>query len=460
MAGRFFQFCILLGLGGGAALQASAYIYIRMGNPQVRRSQMALHPPVLNGPQSGRALQAGTFIFQTLTTHFQTGEYFKLTPQKAFLERPGETSFHPYPKDPKGFRWKNWQLLDTDYLVFMGYRMMPEGQIQMDLFLYHIPLRRKIFQKQYLTSRDRIKKLAYTMGNDIVKAITGRPAVFLTKIAAVRSMSGTKKELFVMDFNGQNPGQVSFHHSAVLSPVWSPDGRFIAYTAYLFKKSQGRRNADIILYDRLTKTRRIVSRRAGVNIASDFFPGGGDLLATLFLGRGLRDIVRLSLRDGSFKTLTRGPGGVINVEPTLHPSNREVVFSSDRGGRVMLYSMNTGGRGLKRLTYRGSYNSWPDFSPDGKHIVFSGREGGRFDIFLMKADGTNIQRLTSFKKAGGQWANSEAPSFSPDGRFIVFSSNKTGTYQLYVMNVESLQTRRITHDRHHYKSPSWSPFLQ
>jgi Tol biopolymer transport system component len=53
-------------------------------------------------------------------------------------------------------------------------------------------------------------------------------------------------------------------------------------------------------------------------------------------------------------------------------------------------------------------------------IVFSGRGSGVYDIFTMNSDGSMIQRLTA-----GSGSN-EHPRWSPDGRYIVFSSTRDG----------------------------------
>ena len=434
-------------------------VYIDVGRAQVRQSQVAFQPLVLTGPSSEQALQAGSSIFQTLKSNFSTLGLFKLISQEAFLEKAGEKSFEPYPEDPNGFIWKNWQILNTDYLTLSRYQLMENNVLQVDVYLYHVPLRKKIFQKQYSSPLNTINRLANMIGNDIVKSVTHKPGLFLTKITATRSMSGTKKELFIMDWNGKNKKQISFHRSTVLSPSWSNNGRHIAYTSFLYSKSQRKRNASLILYDRLQNTRRILSNHRGGNLGTDFFPDGQSMLASVFLGRGYMDIVKISLLNSSIQPITYGPNSSINVEPVIHPNGRTIVFSSDRGGGVMLYSMDTNGKNLKRLTYEGSYNSTPDYSPDGKQIVFSGRSRGRFDIFIMNSDGSNIRRLTSVKKKNGRWAYNESPSFSPDGQFIVFTSNLTGRYQLYIMNITTFHTQQITNDTHSYKNPKWSPLM-
>ena len=442
------------------SLTAQAYVYIPVGAAKVRQSQMAVQPFVLKGPAANQAAWVGHEVFTVFQEDMVSSGYFLLIDQSAFLEKPGEKSQEPYPLDPNGFRWENWQLLNTDYLVLGNYQLESEKKkVTLDLFLYHVPLKRKIFQKQYTLGISQVGRLGHHIANDTIQALTMKPGPFLTKIVATRSTGGTKKELFLMDWNGKNEKQISFHRSTVLAPHWSPDGQKIAYTSYLYRRKEKRRIAALILYNRPTKSRRIILRRKGVNMGFDFFPDGQSLLVSLFLGRGYLDIAKLNLKTRTVKPITFGPNGSINVEPVLHPNGRKILFSSDKGGRVALYSMDVDGKNAKPITYQGNYNSTPDFSPDGKQVVFSGYSGGRFDIFIMNTNGSSLRRLTSFKKPNDKWADNESPSFSPDGRFIVFTGNRTGSYQLYIMNLHNQYIKQITSGSSSYKHPRWSPFL-
>ena len=473
---KVLSVCII----GVFTLFTKAYVSIDVGKAHIRQSQIAIQPFVLGSTDSKlvtSALSAGSMLFKLLQHNLAAFGRFNLIDPQAFLEKPGEKAFKPYPEEEKGFIWNNWQILNTDYLILGSYYVVENKQkinsqnryfwkkpkdliqrkIYVECFVYHVSLKKLLLHRKYTADIKQVHDLSNYISNDIVKKITGKSGIFLTQIAAVKKMSGIKKELFLMNWDGSQARQVSFHQSIVMSPIWSPKGDFIAYTAFLYHKSRRERNAALLLYNRKRKTRHILFNRLGATLAFDFFPTGQFILASILL-RGNRNIVKIS-KTGKMEPVTTFIDGSINVEPSIHPNGQSFAFSSDRGGKVMIYSMAFYKKTIRRLTYQGSYNSTPDYSPDGKQIVFAGFDGGRTDIFIMQSDGSHIRRLTSVKTAKGKWANNESPCFSPDGEHIVFTSNRSGLYQLYIMNLNNYQVKKITHDSYGYKSPKWSPAL-
>ena len=439
---------------------AFSKIYVNIGAPEkIKRSLIALSPFRLQGEEApSNKTSLGAKMEKRLKKNLQFSNYFHILSPKAFIEDPSNKSSYPYPKDPRGFRWQNWKLTGSDFLFFADYSIV-ERKLIVNISLHNIHLQKSLLRKQYKGTINQADQIVDKVTNDIVFSLTKKKGIFETKIISVRSARGTKKELFLMDWNGENKKRITYHRSIVLSPVWSPAGRQVAYSAFVYNKQLKKRVAALFSYNFQTKKIKILSLRNGANLGSSFFPNGSSLLLTLGAGRGLTDIFKLHLKSNRLTPLTKGPFGVINVEPNIHSRTKKIAFSSDRKGKTMIYTMDSKGKNIQQLTFAGHHNASPVWHPVKKELVFTGLSGGRMDLFLISANGTGLKRLTSLRKTNGRWANSESPSFSPDGRFLVFSSNVSGVYQLYVMSLDTLAVQRITFDSHNYKSPKWSPYL-
>ncbi|MCY4512844.1 MAG: hypothetical protein OXB86_04070 [Bdellovibrionales bacterium] len=455
---RFYKQSLLLALFFFST-SGQAKIIINIGSAKVKKSVIALSPFLLkNNSFTEEDKKLGESMFSHLNENLKRSSYFKILPSAAFIENPIEKAPIPWPENIRGFRWENWKLSGTDFLLFNSYTIS-EGQVRVKVAFYNINLKKAVFQRKYSTSSQHIESLINRLSNDLVQKLSGRKGIFETKITSVKTLSNGQKELFVMNWNGIDSRRITFHRSIVLSPVWSPDGQKLAYTAFVFNKKLKKRQAILFLYDRKTRLIKILSRHQGANLGADFLSNGTGLFVTLEKGRGLMDIFKLNMFNTNISPLTNGPPGVINVEPSVNPRNNRIAFSSNRNGKAHIYTMDSTGGSVRQLTSVGHYNATPDWSPFKNKLVFSGKDGRHFDIFMMNGDGSGLRRLTHLKKSNGQRANCESPSFSPDGRFIVFTSDVTGTYQLFIMNLDDLYIERITFDNHHYKSPKWSPYL-
>ena len=439
-------------------IYSSAKIFVNIGSANVKKSQLAIVPFF---PQEGTSanLELEEQLNSRLKRNIQFSSYFEVIPAKTFIRDPKTLSPLPYPTDLKGFHWSNWKLIGADFLIFHRY-LIVKNQIHITSFFYNVNSQKTLFKETSQANKNQVSRLIDQLSNKIVEQLSGRKGIFETQITSVRNISKTKKEIFLMDWNGENKRRVSFHRSIALSPIWSPSGQEILYTAFVYNKKRKMRQAVLFSYDKKNNKIRLISDKKGANLGAGFLPNGKELLVTLNIGSSLMDIFKLNLKSNRLTPLTSGPRGAIHVEPDIHVKTKKVAFSSNQKGKVHIYTMDLNGKNLKQLTFAGHYNSTPSWSPVKNELVFSGKSKGRFDIFLIRASGTGLKRLTQLRKKQGTWANSESPSFSPDGRFIVFSSDVSGNYQLYVMNLDNQHIERITFDNYNYKSPKWSPYLK
>ncbi len=299
----------------------------------------------------------------------------------------------------------------------------------------------RVLGKRYRTGVEYARTLAHRFTDDLVLQFTGDRGIAQSRIAFVSDKTRFK-EIYVMDYDGYNPRAITGDRSINLSPRWTPDGKWLAYTSY--KDA----NPNLYVLDLMTSRRWRMASFPGINISPSWSPDG-DWLAFTSSKDGNPDVYAIR-RDGSgLRRLTFDSD--VDVSPSWAPTGRQIVFTSDRGGSPQLYVMNADGSDARRLTFEGENNSSPNWSPRGNWIAFTCRRGGRFHICLITPDGSKAVQLTD----GGY--DDESPSWAVDGRHLVFSSNRDGKKNLYIMNEDGLEQERLTFNGANNTYPSWSP---
>ena len=449
------SFCLFFSQVAQAQILSSKNIAITIDQAKIQKSLIAM--PDFQGRGS-----AGRLLYNTIRNNLDINSFFQLIDPKAFLE-DSNVSVRPHPEDPKGFKFENWKVINAEFLI-RGRHRISRGQLYFESYVYHVPRSKLIFKKEYNARVRRAKWIAHTFSNDLFKTLTGRDGMFLSQIAVGSDRSGGKwREIYIMDWDGENMQRLTRHRSISLSPSWSPNGRSIAYSTYTLRRdrSSGGKvtNLDLFHLNIASRNRRMLSGKRGLNSGSVFHTNGRYVFLSL-TSQGSADIFRVRTTNRKdVARITRGPYRAMNVEPSVSPDGRKIAFSSDRSGRPMIYIMNADGSGAKRLTFAGYYNSSPSWSPDGKWIAFSSYQRGYNDIFVIRPNGTGLKRLTSSRGENGKRANNEEPTFSPDSGHVMFVSDRTGKKQLYIVGIDGTNEKKITSDNHNYYKPKWGPSL-
>ena len=177
--------------------------------------------------------------------------------------------------------------------------------------------------------------------------------------------------------------------------------------------------------------------------------------------------------DGSdIKRLTASPR--YDAEATIRRDGT-IVFTSLRDGDLDIYRMDRNGRNIRKLTTDLGYDGGPFWSYDGKQIVFRAyhpqTEKEKTDylallkenlirpttleLWVMDENGNNKRQVTRNGKANF------APFFFPDGRRIIFASNiddpRGRNFELYAINVDGTGLERITYNETFDGFPMFSP---
>lgn len=313
---------------------------------------------------------------------------------------------------------------------------LAEGQVLIEASNNQILVKanRKIFKYTGQASR----KLGHQIANDIYQLLTGESGFFKSQIVATNQ----SKQIILLDFDGENPRQITRNSSMNILPVLSPNGQEILFTSYL------RNNSDLYSIKTDGKDLKAISTRRGINSGASFSPDGRQIALTLSY-EGKSDIYLMDRQSSALTRLTSGSS--LNTSPSFSPDGKQIAFVSNRSGNPQIYLMSLNGSNVRRLTMQGKYNQAPKWSPAGDLIVFTGRdESNVFDIFLVNVVSGQISRVTQ-----EQGSNDEA-SFSPNGRMIVFASTRNGYRDLFISNLDGDFQKQIT-QKSKYWTPYWGP---
>jgi Tol biopolymer transport system component len=204
------------------------------------------------------------------------------------------------------------------------------------------------------------------------------------------------------------PGMTLRDEQTSFSPTWSPDGRYIAFSAHI-----GSRRG-LFAVDWRTGAR--IHLIQGTAHAPAWSPDGHRVA---FNAPALSVV---DLRSGQIRRLTNDGHG-----PAWSPDARHLAFASyrDRNGTSCfesgcrangeLYVMNADGGGLMRLTSTRADESHPTWSPDGQRIAFAtDRYDNRFGegaIGVMNRDGSCYRALSN--RARGLLVQGGDPAWQP-----------------------------------------------
>jgi TolB protein len=410
------------------------YEYINISNPFLAKIPIAIAPfKDISNNDKGNIITLNNGMDYLIEMLRFTG-YFNILDKDAFL-----ADFKKSGIISSSINFRQFTTVGAELLITGGEKKIKNGKIFIELRLFDTFKEKMLLGKQYEGQFSDRKRIIRRFAGDVIYYLTGKKGVFETKIVFESKISG-KKNIFICDFDGKNPRRITKNNSINLSPSWSTDSKWIAYTSY----NKGKPD----LYIRNIKAKRgaIVSFD-GANISPAWVPGKFMLAASLSFS-GDSDIYLLTGNGKIIKKLTTKWG--IDVSPSFSPDGKKMAFVSRRSGTPQIYIKNLYSGNVKRLTYKGRYNTNPSWSPRGDKIAYSAMTKNDIDICTIDIDGKNVLKLTS------DAADNESPSWSPDGSLIVFSSNRSGTYRIYVMTSFGTDQRILFTMKGAQTNPEWS----
>ena len=306
-----------------------------------------------------------------------------------------------------------------------------------------------VLAQQYneAASEEMARTVAHRFADAIIFRLGGGiNGIAETKIYFVSNRTGSK-EIWVMDYDGQNQHAITHLGSISLSPRISPDNSRIAFA------SLGSGGWAIRMFS--LDLNRLVSFPTGSVGGSNQSPAwsaDGSSIAFSSARSGHPDIWIADASGDSAHSVTSFGS---DVAPCWNSrTDDQVAFVSGRTGEPQIYIMHKDGSNVQRMT-DGGYAISPSWSPNGDMLTFSwnrkygpGAPGGQ-DIYIMDIASKNWLQATH--EAG----NNDYPSWSPDGRHIVFQRQIGHRTQIWTMLADGTEQHQLTYSGDNMM-PNWS----
>ena len=257
-----------------------------------------------------------------------------------------------------------------------------------------------------------------TEGDSIFSSIvTGSSYKKIVFTAVSEKSNSGKREIFLIDCDGNNKIQLTDNWQGYYSPHFSPDGLKIVYNSV----------NEIYMMDINGNHQFQLSNNGEF---PRFTPDGSMIVFT-----ERSDIYKMAI-DGSNQTrLTDTP--FIENSPRVSPNGRDIIFPFYDQDRWDIGYVGIDGSHFKNLTQSNEECYSPRFSPDGKKIIYNLWTHDRSDIIMMNIDGSDPHNITQNFDEGVRDAD-----YSPDGSKIIIIS----TYGIYTINPDGTNITHLVDD--------------
>jgi len=411
-----------------AAFQAAAQLQIEITGPGVQRTPIAI---VSFTGEAG----VGTSLTGIVRADLERSGLFR------GLEVP---PLAPHPTENSPINYGEWRSRLADALVVGSVAQNADGRYEVRFRLYDIVKQAPLGAIAYLFTKDNARAAAHRIADFIYEKLTGEKGVFSTQIAYVVKR-GSTYELQIADADGERAQYLLRSNEPIISPVWAPEGRRIAYVSFESKKP-------IVYVHHLSENKRqVVASFKGSNSAPAWSPDGKTIAVVLSVEGGSQ--IYLINSDGSGPRRRISNSASIDTEPRYSADGKWLYFTSDRGGSPQVYRMSATGGEPQRVTFKGSYNVSPRPSPDGRLLAYVTRDSGRFQVALLDLSNQQVQVITDSDR-------DESPSFAPNGRMILLATVRGGRGVLSAVSADGRIRQNLPYAGGDVREPAWGPFIE
>ena len=248
-----------------------------------------------------------------------------------------------------------------------------------------------------------------------------------------------KQAIFVADGDGRGARRVSFGNWDY-TPVWSPDGRWIA----IGRDANG---GDVLIVPADSGAERVVASTPSNDFAIGWMPDGSALLFGTSTPAG-NETWSYDVAAGRSERFITIAGSIVGFPS---PDQNIIGYVRSERGQTTVWVWDRAANTHKQLTTEG-FESTPrsPFSPDGRSLLYVSMRSGTADVWKVDVASGERTQLTRDIGADG------LPKWSPDGSRILFESDRGGQPDIWVLSTGESDVQRVTDDALDEVDPTWS----
>jgi TolB protein len=389
-------------------------------------------------PMGAQGLRLSEDISQIISNDLEFTGQFASIPRRDMLS---------FPQSEREVHYRDWSMLKAEYLL-TGSVELRAGRYYASYELFDVLGQRKVLPTVVVDGTEaQLRDIAHHISNKVYETITGIRGIFTTRIIYVEAIKQTgakeKYRLMLADFDGARPQLLRETTEPMLSPVWSPDGRRVAYVSFETTRPA------IYIQEIASGRREQITNFRGLNGAPAWSPDGQKLAMALSKD-GNPEIYVMNVITRELRRVTNH--FMIDHEPSWSVDGTSVYFTSDRGGRPQIYKVNVASLQVERVTFDGEYNARGRVSPDGKSLVTVHRNGGNYMIAALdlKTGRTRVLTETDLD---------ESPSIAPNGAMLMYATRSGGKGILGAVSLDARTKVNLPSKQGDVREPAWSPFF-
>ncbi|HWY68262.1 MAG TPA: S9 family peptidase [Terriglobales bacterium] len=258
-------------------------------------------------------------------------------------------------------------------------------------------------------------------------------------VAFITNISG-RNNIWLIPSDGGWPSQLTISDQRQIDPVWSPNGKWIAFGS----DHDGDEQWDLFIVSPLTG--EVVNLTNTPDVAEEGAAWSPDSRYIAYMSKprssSTFEINIMDVLTKRYRPLTKNtPKELGNFGPLWSRDGKWIAYTqghaTGKDSNIFVADANTGK--ATRLTPHSDEHTYEAtaFSPDGKYLLITSNTTGYENAGLLEIATKKIEWLTNEK-----WEVASG-SFSPEGRQVTWTANVDGNTEIFVYDISSKQTSSL-----------------